>query len=477
MITIKRNLVRQVRAVFRHALGTSTRGPFPTVLFQATEQGLTIRSKSDMAAIQHSISGEYPTDEILAPGDLLIDCEGRSEETVSIERQADGDLLATWRDKGVPVVMRYAIPDAATSDDFPVSAEAMTENPISLLAALRDASGIADPASTRFALDHIELCGDSGTIAASDGRQVLVQRGFSFPWQGKLLIPRCTVFGYKELRSPTKIDISANEDWLSLCIGPWLYHLKLGKDLRFPNVTDHLRSPNDAATRLDFSPADAQSISQSLSRLPGNDDLYRPVTLDMNGQIAIRARSEEQPQPTELLLCESTYSGDALRISTDRSYLACALRLGFRELLFFGPDTPVQCSDDKRDYVWALLNPDSVIKPSAKALRVTASEAETSANKRSSTRQRKTKPMPENDTETKTTSSPKRQARAKDHGQSEAANNGDLTSLISDARTALREADSKLRVLSAAFKQHQKQVKLVRSTLSSLQQLQGIKAA
>ena len=39
------------------------------------------------------------------------------------------------------------------------------------------------------------------------------------------------------------------------------------------------------------------------------------------------------------------------------------------------------------------------------------------------------------------------------------------------------EADGKLRALSTALKQHQKQFKLVRSTLSSLQQLQGIKAA
>ena len=60
---------------------------------------------------------------------------------------------------------------------------------------------------------------------------------------------------------------------------------------------------------------------------------------------------------------------------------------------------------------------------------------------------------------------------------SPASTNGDLSSMIAEARTALREADGKLRALSAALKQHQKQFKLVRSTLSSLQQLQGIKAA
>jgi hypothetical protein len=68
-------------------------------------------------------------------------------------------------------------------------------------------------------------------------------------------------------------------------------------------------------------------------------------------------------------------------------------------------------------------------------------------------------------------------ARRKKPADSPAPSNGDLSSMIAEARTALREADGKLRALSAALKQHQKQFKLVRSTLSSLQQLQGIKAA
>ena len=41
------------------------------------------------------------------PGGGGDHCEGRSDQVVSIERQADGDLLATWHDASVPVVMRY----------------------------------------------------------------------------------------------------------------------------------------------------------------------------------------------------------------------------------------------------------------------------------------------------------------------------------------------------------------------------------
>jgi len=79
VITLTRHLARQVRAVFRHALGTSPRGPFPAVSLRADQQGLTIRSKSGMAAIERSVPGDCPADEILVPGELLADCEGRSE--------------------------------------------------------------------------------------------------------------------------------------------------------------------------------------------------------------------------------------------------------------------------------------------------------------------------------------------------------------------------------------------------------------
>ena len=258
--------------------------------------------------------------------------------------------------------------------------------------------------------------------------------------------------------------------------------------------------------RLQIAAADAQFLDQSLPRLPGNDDAYRAVTLDMNGQIAIRARGEDQPQPTELLLSQSERVGDPLRISTDRRYLARALRLGFRELLFYAANAPVQCTDETRHYLWAVLEPDSAIKPSAKAIRIAAPSGEPSTTtvtctknrRRQGRRQsgttapartdneqhqtdnesRKESPMSENTTDRKTTAAAAEQpARGKDREQPEAASNGDLASLVESARTALREADSKLRALSTALKQHQRQFKLVRATLSSLQQLQGLDAA
>lgn len=57
---------------------------------------------------------------------------------------------------------------------------------------------------------------------------------------------------------------------LAMRIGPWLYQVKLGKELRFPNVTHHLQSPTGAAAGLQIAPADAQFPGESLPRLPGS---------------------------------------------------------------------------------------------------------------------------------------------------------------------------------------------------------------
>ncbi|MCY2994858.1 MAG: hypothetical protein NTY19_44405, partial [Planctomycetota bacterium] len=50
-------------------------------------------------------------------GPLWPTLQGRSDQVVSIERQADGDRIATWHDASVPVVMRYTHPDAAELAD------------------------------------------------------------------------------------------------------------------------------------------------------------------------------------------------------------------------------------------------------------------------------------------------------------------------------------------------------------------------
>ena len=99
----------------------------------------------------------------------------------------------------------------------------LIKNPPELLRALHDAGETTSPDSTRFSLGHLQLRGTSGTIAATDGRQLLVQSGFRFPWKEDVLIPRAKVFGSAELPQDQPVTIGKADDWVVVRVGPWTF--------------------------------------------------------------------------------------------------------------------------------------------------------------------------------------------------------------------------------------------------------------
>ena len=477
LITITRSLARQLRAVFRHALGTSPRGTAPAVSVCADETGTCIRAKAFDAAVEYHSPGNHPSEEMLLPGEFLADCEGCKEEPVTLEKQSDGQVAVNWRDASVPMLTQYAAPEAQRGGQFPASPAKLTENPPCLLSALAQAMETTDPDCSRFATDHIELRGKAGSTAATNGRQLLRQSGFKFPWQDAVLIPRTGAFGCRELPQDLPVAIGKKDEWVTIRVGPWTVHLRVGKDRRFPNIDNHVPQAAGAVARLHLAPADAELLTKALPRLPCDDDLNWPVTIDLNGQVAIRARAENQPHLTELVLSRSTVSGDPVRFATNRRLLARALKLGFREILMYGPAAPAMCQDEGRQYVWALLDPHSALKPSDKAVRISSIDGppETPATPSPPTK-RRTKPVSE------TTSSKNGSPSAEDHGRgkAEAKNSAsesvDLIEQAEAVKAALRDAHTKVSELIVALKRHQKQFKIVHSTLSSLRQLKAIGA-
>jgi hypothetical protein len=83
---------------------------------------------------------------------------------------------------------------SADADKFPSLPETFTENRPGLLEAFTAAADSCDSDSVRFALGHVQVRGEHGSIVATDGRQLLVQGGFQFPWTSDLLVPRSKVF-------------------------------------------------------------------------------------------------------------------------------------------------------------------------------------------------------------------------------------------------------------------------------------------
>ena len=70
-------------------------------------------------------------------------------------------------------------------------------------------------------------------MAATDGRQVLIEDGFDFPWDDEALIPRSKFFGSKDLPQDKPVAIGKAGDWVAVRVGPWTVCLKIEKGKRY----------------------------------------------------------------------------------------------------------------------------------------------------------------------------------------------------------------------------------------------------
>ena len=128
------------------------------------------------------------------PLDALADFEGKDDSPVVLEAAAPGRTVARWDDRGIPRSKEYPVPDPAGLPPFPGPPAVFETCPADLLDALAEAALTTDEGSTRYALDCVQLKGDTGEVVATDGRQILIQGGFRFPWDGDLLVRRTPLF-------------------------------------------------------------------------------------------------------------------------------------------------------------------------------------------------------------------------------------------------------------------------------------------
>ena len=484
-ISLTRRDIKALRVVFRQALNL-TRRDEPTVQICGHANGLRVRCANNSGAVEWFAPGNFRDLDLVVPWALLADCEGNQTDSVHLERH-DSAVLARWCEGGIDRVRQY---ETATLEqpEFPVTPELLQANDPALLVALREAMDTVDRDATRYATNCVQLDGKRGRVAATDSRQLLMQDGFDFPWDGEILVPQSKVFSCSWLPQNEPVRIGATEDWLTLIVGAWTMHLRLETEGRFPDFASVVPDSKAVSTRLNLDEADAAFLAKAVNRLPAADDVFSPVTLDLNGQVLVRATADDQPHPTELLLTNSDITGSPLRLNTDRTYLRRAVQLGFRQACFSGPETPVLCEDARRRYVWMALGKGGAVERSDDANRIASPVAAST-----------TRSHPQATTNTPVTPTPARPAQAEaiararlmrpaetmqtrteersDPGSSSSAET--TATAIDEAETlrgTLQAALTQTRNLITALKRQRKQSKTVQSALASLRQLQNIPA-
>lgn len=397
LITLTRLLRRPLASVLRRALDLSSQAfaPFP-IRCSAGPEGLVIRAANAEFAVEYRDPQPRAPATIVVPGLALRTLADRKAELVMLAEEAEPggapQIVARWREAAIPQLARWPVPAADQMFPFPDTPSSWTENRAALGEALQQAYEVTDPDSSRYALGCLQLRGRAGAIAATDGRQILVQSGFELGFDDDLLVRPNGVFRAPLLAEAMPVLLGRGERHLALRSGAWTCWWPIQTQGRYPRIDDVLPTAEQAQATVELHPADAAFLGEKLAHLPGQAEPSAPVTLDVNGRVLVRAADAESRLATELQLVNSSKRGADLRLVTDRRFLARALRLGLTRWHLQDQERPILAQDATRRYVWAVLAQQDALPPSAEAVVVPAPRAAPGPARNTSRKPRK-RPM------------------------------------------------------------------------------------
>lgn len=461
MIEIPRVALR----AFRTALRRSYPPRLPhnrqaQVIVEANDGKLVIHAQHPDAAIACQLPSSHKRPEVLVlPSAFLQEAEGRAGN-VTLERTAD-KVVARWDEEGVPRVVEYDAADPTKVLPFPKLPGTLVTTPPHFSKSLDDAMHCVAAESVRYATTKVQLRG-SGEIVATDSRVLLIQSGFKFPWKDNVLIPRMTLFGANILPTVVPLKVGRTGTHVVFQAGSWTVALPGDTQSRFPPYEQVIAK--GIRTTWAVAPADADALIRTLPRLPAEKDHDAPLTVDLNGQVLIRAKAEQQSHATELKLEQSKVFGSPVRFAVNRHWLLRALQLGFREVRIAEPNAPLLCAESQRKFIFMPLTKECVIAPSPEAVRIAPTEESLpSASPHKRKKKIVTPPQPKG-------SAPPVPLRT-DHSPPSIVPMVDPVSEAEALQTVLRDALGRVSRLVVALKQRRRQHKLVDSALTSLRQL------
>ena len=457
--------------------------------FIGDSDGLRVRLQSHTGAMEYRLAGTTHSEAFAVTLDALSACEGtRPGEQVTLEA-GDNNVVLRWEDRSIPrSIIVEPQPNLAAA---PALSTQFASNPPRLLTALKDAMETTEQDARRYAINCVQLRGRDGGLVATDGGQILKQTGFDLPWTEDVLVQRSNVFASRDLPVDQQVEIGRTDNHVVLRIGLWTLWLNIEKSGRFPSTDNVIPDATTATTRLVLNEGDAEYLLSVVPRLPCDDDVHDPVTVDLNGRVAMLAKAVGDSPVTQVVLSNSRRIGAELRWQTNRKFLARAVRLGFREVCLHGPESPVVCRDENRVYVWALLEADKALAPTDNMVSLTSPLSTVAAiaqRHRIPAPRRHHQPTERTPTRMSTNriaatlagSTPPSNGAAhpvaepNDSAADQSTSFGSVLREAEAVKTSLREAHSQVARLITSLKRHRRQSKLMKTTLASIRQLQAL---
>ena len=204
MIRIPRSVLRQFQLALKRSLSSRFPRLHQWIVLEAAKDKLTIQAQHIDAAISFHMPAQHAPEVVALPALALEEAAGK-EGIVTWERQGER-VIARWDEAGIPRVVEYDTTDPAKLPPFPPLPTTFVTNPPVIIKALDDAMHSTAVDSVRYATGKVQLRG-SGEIVATDGKQLLMQKGFKFPWKDNVLVARMLFFGAGVLPDDTPVKI------------------------------------------------------------------------------------------------------------------------------------------------------------------------------------------------------------------------------------------------------------------------------
>jgi hypothetical protein len=478
VIILPRPVARQFRVFLRRCLQPPGPHQPPLIRLHVGPHGLEMIASQQECVIVYQQPGKCACETLFFPADVLADMEGK-DGSVTLEATGESKGEARWDDAGIPRSRPFDTVKPERLAEVPaLPAHFQPIEPV-FLHALAEATRTTAHDRLRYALTRIQVRGRLGQLVATDGRQLLLQSGFSLPWSEDVLIPALPLFVSRDLPKDGPLAIGRTDKHVSLRSGPWTFHLEIDTDGRYPNAESVIPKVDPSASRLHLCEDDARFLVHVLPRLPGAKEGSAPVTLDLGQQVLVRARAERSPQISEVFLSGSSCEGPAVRIACNRLFLWRVAQLGFRDLRVRNATTPLVCRDERRTYLFMPL--DGALAPAADAVRIVSGES------LSRVMRAKPKPQPQRaklqpDPERSRATMPRSQSNGEEPRNGPAgvpsnpmpASEAEPPDPLVEAealRSLLHEAQMRLSRLLAALKQQRRHNRALRAAMDSLRGL------
>lgn len=405
-------------------------------------------------------------DTLILPWQLIKEAAASSSQQT--ELQHDGEqVVLKYEAKGIPRQSRYDVANVQTPE-LPQMPDQFVDTVAGQFFDTLVACGkCIDRDNDRYALGYIALHGEKGSIAATDGRQALLVDGFEFPWDDVVLLPSSRVYTAKELRDADTVQLGCRDKWLTLATGDYTIQWR-SFDGKFPKVGNIIPQADTMTSWLELDERDAVFVSKRIDNMPGEKDQFRPVTLDLNGHVALRSADKTGDNAAELLLANSRYTGIEVRATMTRDFLKHALAMGLTRIGLDSNERPLLAVDGNRRYVWMPLTSDPVLRTDATTVVSSAANTTPPTPVKTRPKQRPVKSRGQVPVLTTATKTVKPNAViAEDRSPLDEAES---------LREALRTSLGQVNNLVRSLKQQMRQNRMLRSTLASLKRLQSLDA-